>query len=130
MTSESQAAVTPAAFETSEKPDADIDLAVSSLLIHVRNSVQTEISPTPNQVSQSSDSPNADLHLSTEASLYQTQASSLQLYDQNYSNSENDTFHSVVEESSPRNQQLVPPIAQETTEIETPRIQGSSTSES
>ena len=39
-TSETSAAVNLAALETSVTPAADIDLAVSSLLTHVRNSVQ------------------------------------------------------------------------------------------
>ena len=81
--SEIHAAVSPAASETYETPAADIDLAVSSLLTHVRNSVQTENSPSPNQISQSSHSPNTDPHRSTEVSLQQTPASSPQLDDQN-----------------------------------------------
>ena len=159
--SETHAAVNPAASETSETPAAHIDLAVSSLLTHVRNSVQTENSPSPNQISQSSHSPNADPHRSIEVSvqqtptssqqlddqnqisqsshppntdldrsievtLQQTAASSLQLDDQNSSNAANDTFHSVGEEPSPRPQQLVPPIALETTKFETPTNEASS----
>ena len=50
MTSETFDAVKPATLKTFETPAADIDLAISSFLNHARNSVQTEISPTLNQI--------------------------------------------------------------------------------
>ena len=80
-----------------------------------------------NQISQSSHSSNGDIHQSTEITLQQTSASSLQFDDQNSRNAANVTLHSVGEEPSPHNQQLVPPIAHETTEIETPTNEASST---
>ena len=49
MTSETPASVNLAASEKFETPVADINSAVSSLVTHVRKSVRTEISPTPNQ---------------------------------------------------------------------------------
>ena len=81
-----------------------------------------------NQFSQLGHSPKADLHHSTEVTLQQTSATSLQIDDQNSSNAANDTFHSVGVEPSLCHRQLVPPIAHETTEIETPTNEDSSTS--
>ena len=81
-----------AVFKNSETLDGDVNLAVSSLLTHVRNSVQTENASTQNQISN------------------------IQLAEQNISNAANDSFHSVGEEPSPCHQQH----ALETVEMEAP----------
>ena len=67
--SETPAAENHAATETSKTPAADTDLEVPSLLTQVQNSFQTENSPSPNLIPQSSHPPKVDTHRSTEVSL-------------------------------------------------------------
>ena len=63
--------------------------------------VQWEHSPSPNQVSQLSNSPNTDRHRSTESSLQQNPASRQQFEDQNQvsqtSHPPNADFHRSIE---------------------------------